>query len=288
MENYKMELERFERHLYEQEKSKNTIEKYVRDVRRFFEFLGSRPLERQRVIEYKAHLQERYRVSSVNSMVIALNGYLRFAGNGEFCVRGLRQQRQIFREEARELERAEYNRLLREARNQGKQRLCCILQTIAGTGMRIGELPYVTVEAVRERKIRINFKGKLRVIFLPKALAVVLLDYCRGAHIRQGSVFVTKSGKPVDRKNIWAEMKELCGAARVLPSKVFPHNLRHLFAKCFYEKEKDLLRLADYLGHSSVETTRRYTMMSSAEACERQMRLGLVWGEKKCEIDFGV
>lgn len=286
MKSYGTELKRFEQYLYEQEKSKNTIEKYVRDVRHFLDFLGGREITRQSVIEYKGQLKESYKVSSINSMLIALNSFLRFTGREDMCVRGLRQQRQIFKEEERELKKAEYQRLLWEARRQGKQRLYCLLQTVAGTGMRIGELPYVTVEAVKARKLKINFKGKLRIIFLPKALSVVLLDYCRRAHIKTGSVFVTKNGKPVDRRNVWAEMKALCEKARVLPSKVFPHNLRHLFAKCFYEKERDLLRLADYLGHSSVETTRRYTMMSSAEACERQMNLGLV--EKRCENGLSV
>lgn len=270
------DLERFERYLYEQERSKNTIDKYVRDVKQFLKFTDGGEAARRHVLEYKRFLLERYKTSSANSMLIALNCYLRFIGKPELCVRGCRQQRQIFREEERDLKRTEYQRLLCEAKKMRKKRLYCILQTIAGTGIRIGELPYITVDAVRERKVRIDFKGKQRLIVLPRALTVLLSDYCRKECIREGSIFITRSGRPVDRKNVWAEMKKLCHAAGVLPSKVFPHNLRHLFATCFYEKERDLLRLADYLGHSSVETTRRYTMISSAEACERQMDLGLV------------
>lgn len=286
MDKHEKNLETFEQHLYEQEKSRNTIDKYIRDVKRFLAFAGGGEFERETVVEYKRYLQKRYKTSSLNSMLIALNGYLRHIGKEEFCVRGCRQQRQIFREEERELNRNEYQRMVKEARRQGKERLCCVLQTIASTGIRIGELPYITVEAVRERKVRIDFKGKIRMIFLPKSLTVLLTDYCRKAKIRTGSIFVTRNGRPVDRRNVWAEMKALCRGAKVLATKVFPHNLRHLFAKCFYEREKDLIRLADYLGHSSVETTRRYTMISSMEACERQMDLGLLVLGDECERGF--
>lgn len=269
-------LEQFGQYLWGQEKSRNTVEKYMRDVRQFLNFLKGREADRELVLGYKEYLQGKYKTSSVNSMLIALNCFLRYMGKEEICVRTLKEQRRIFREEERELNKKEYERLVHEAKREGNPRLCCILQTVASTGIRIGELRYLTVEALKERKVRIDFKGKERIIFLPKALTVVLKDYCRSTGRKSGSIFVTKSGRPVDRRNVWAEMKRLCCGARVQATKVFPHNLRHLFARCFYERERDIMRLADYLGHSSVETTRRYTMISSTEVLEKQLDLGLL------------
>lgn len=279
MEKMEKNLETFEQELRKQEKSRNTIEKYIRDTKRFLDFLDGREPDQEIVIRYKESLQDTYRVSSVNSMVIAVNSYLHHIGRDDCRVRTCRVQRRMFREEERELSKKEYRRLVMEADKAGKNRLCCILQTIASTGIRIGELKYITVEALKERMVRIDFKGKARTIILPRVLVIVLKDYCRNMGIKRGVIFLTKNGKPVDRRTVWREMKEICGGARVMASKVFPHNLRHLFALCFYEKEKDLTRLADYLGHSSVETTRRYTMISSAEACERQLDLGLLMAD---------
>lgn len=270
------DLEHYGQYLTECEKSKNTVEKYLRDAKRFLIFLGEQNLDKEIILKYKKMLMEKYRISSVNSMLIALNGYLKWIGRDDLCVRVCRTQRLIFREEERELTRGEYQRLLAAAKREKKERLFCILQTIAGTGMRIGELKYLTVEALEERKIRIDFKGKVRIILIPRSLLIVLRDYCRKRKIRAGSIFCSRNGKPLDRRNIWAEMKTLCEKARVAATKVFPHNLRHLFAKCFYEKEHDLARLADYLGHSSIETTRRYTMITSEEACAKDLELGLV------------
>jgi len=262
------------------EKSKNTIEKYLRDVQHFLTYLGERNLNKEIILNYKKILMEKYRTSSVNSMQIALNGYLRWIGRDDLCARVCRTQRLIFREEERELTREEYQRLLMSAKQKKKERLFCILQTIAGTGMRIGELKYLTVEALETRKVRIDFKGKVRIILLPRSLLIVLRDYCRKRKIREGSIFCSRNGRPLDRRNIWAEMKGLCGRARVAATKVFPHNLRHLFARCFYEREHDLARLADYLGHSSIETTRRYTMITSEEACASDLELGLVQNDE--------
>ena len=275
----KYDLEHYGQYLAECEKSRNTIEKYLRDVQHFLSFLGERDISKEIILNYKKILVEKYRTSSVNSMLTALNGYLRWIGRGELCVRVCRTQRLIFREEERELTRGEYQRLLMSAKQEKKERLFCILQTIAGTGMRIGELKYLTVEALAKRKVRIDFKGKVRIILLPRSLLIVLRDYCRKRKIRAGSIFCSRNGRPLDRRNIWAEMKKLCGQARVAATKVFPHNLRHLFARCFYEKEHDLARLADYLGHSSIETTRRYTMITSEEACAKDLELGLVQNE---------
>ena len=187
-----------------------------------------------------------------------------------------RREQQIFREESKELNREDYKKLVREAKRRGNQRLYYLLQTLGTTGIRVSELSSITVEGLKKQSVRIHSKGKERVVLLPQSLVVLLRVYCSLNRIRQGAIFVTKAGKPVDRRNVWAEMKKLCAGAGVEESKVFPHNLRHLFARCYYEKEKDLVRLADYLGHSSVETTRRYTMISSMEACLRQLELGLL------------
>lgn len=186
-------------------------------------------------------------------------------------------------EESRQLNRREYERLVLEARKRGKVRMEYLLQTIGMTGIRVGELAFITVEALREKLVRIQFKSKERVILLPKSLRNMLERYCRRCKIRSGSIFITRNGRPLDRRTIWAEMKKLCQGAGVQDSKVFPHNLRHLFARCYYEKEKDLVRLADYLGHSSLETTRRYTIISSMEACMRQLELGLNVGDMQTE-----
>ena len=261
----KYDLEHYGQYLTECEKSKNTIEKYLRDVRTFLIFSGERELSKEIILEYKKLLVEKYRTSSVNSMLIAVNGYLSWTGRDDLRVRVCRTQRRIFREEERELTREEYQRLL---------------MTIAGTGMRIGELKYLTAETLKERKIQIDFKGKVRIILIPRSLLIILKDYCRKHKIKEGSIFRSRNGRPLDRRNIWVEMKSLCEKAKVAASKVFPHNLRHLFARCFYEKEHDLARLADYLGHSSIETTRRYTMITSEEACAKDLELGLVQREE--------
>lgn len=284
-------LEEYERHLYMMEKSSRTIEKYMRDVRHFLTYAGDsihRPQEgeavpekicRELVLDYKEYLIGAYKISSVNSMLISLNGYLRFIGRSDCCIKLCRMQRQIFREEEKELSLEEYRKLVWQAEKNGNLRLSCILQTVASTGIRIGELKYIMVESLSGRVVCIHSKGKTRNIILPNSLAAMLQDYCCSKNIRSGSIFITGSGSPVDRRNIWAEMKRLCKDAGVSEHKVFPHNLRHLFARCYYEKEKDIIRLADYLGHSSVETTRRYTMITSMEACQRKLELGMLAGE---------
>ena len=281
----------YEDYLYERERYPNTVKKYVRDVRAFFRFVQSRKkaepksmesapefreLKREWVLRYKEHLTEVYKASSINSMLAALNGYLRFIGREGCCVGLCRIQQQIFREEERELSREEYQRLVIRAEREGNLRLGCILQTIGSTGIRIGELSYITVETLERRMVWIRSKGKERCILLPRSLVTLLRKYCRKKQIQSGSIFITRSGRPVDRRNIWAEMKRLCRTAGVLEKKGFPHNLRHLFARTYYEKEKDIVRLADYLGHSNVETTRRYTRVSSMGACLRQLEMGML------------
>lgn len=274
----KSEQEEFRLYLVSQERSENTVEKYLRDVRRFCAHIGKDTIgdiEREDVLCYKKWLLERYKTASVNSMLAALNCCFRFLKRDELCVQNCRVQRLFFAQEEREMSREEYFCLVREARRQGMEREAAILQTMASTGVRVSELPFITAEAVRERVARIQCKGKERVILLPQSLVVLLRDYCRRQGIRTGSIFITRNGRPVDRRNVWAEMKALCEKAGVEARKVFPHNLRHLFARCFYEREKNLVRLADYLGHSSVETTRRYTMTAASEECRSQLELGL-------------
>lgn len=273
-------VSRYRLHLIAQDMSKNTVEKYVRDVKKFLEFSRQTgPVtDHACVARYRACLVENYKPASVNSMLAALNSYLEFRDRKEWCVSLLRIQREMFLDEARELTREEYWRLVDQARKDGNTRLYYMLQTLAGSGIRVGELPFITVEALGQKTVSVNFKGKLRQILLPPSLVEQLEEYCRMAGRRAGSIFVTRTGRPVDRRNIWKEMKGLCRKAGVDQAKVFPHNLRHLFARSYYEKEKDIVRLADYLGHSNVETTRRYTMTGRMDACRQQLEMGLTVG----------
>ena len=265
--------------LTEEEKSRNTTEKYIRDVRAFAAFLaesGGMLVSKLRVMAYKEMLQARYAVSSVNSMLVAVNRFLRYLGWDECCVRLLKCQRRVFREERRELSKAEYLRLVAAARRRRNERLSLLMETICSTGIRVSELRHITVEAIRRGRADISCKGKQRSIFLPKRLCRTLLQYVRKQRITAGCVFRSKNGRPLDRSNIWHEMKALCRAAGIEPSKVFPHNLRHLFARTVYTMEKDIVRLADLLGHSSIDTTRIYTISSGAEHARKLERLGLV------------
>ena len=241
---------------------------------------GGETITRAAAVAYKEFLLKQYRTTSANSMLIAVNAYLHFIGKGDLKLQTVRVQRKIFMDEEKELTREEYGRLVQAAEREGKYRLCNIIQTIGATGIRISELQFVTVESLENRIVRIFSKGKERLVLLSCSLVGLLRDYCRKQRITRGSIFITRSGRPVDRRNVWAEMKALCKSAKVRASKVFPHNLRHLFARCYYEKEKDLVRLADYLGHSSVETTRRYTRTASISACLKQLELGLLLTKK--------
>jgi len=253
----------------------NTIAKYVRDVRKFLEFIQDGSLDHDAVARYRDYLLSRYKDTSTCSMLVALNGYLKYIGRKECCVRLPRIQQQLFQDESRELTREEYERLVRQADQEGDHRLSCIIRTIGSTGIRVSELSAITVESLGQKTVCINSKGKVRHILLPASLVTLLKKYCRQQNRTSGCIFVTRTGRPIDRRNIWSSMKALCRRAGVEESKVFPHNLRHLFARCFYEKEKDIVRLADYLGHSSVETTRRYTMTSQIEECRRTLEMGM-------------
>lgn len=269
-------IERFKEFLINEERSRATIEKYVRDVSVFVKFINSQELSKQKVIEYKRQLGKAYAVSSANSMIAALNSFLRFCGWQDLCVKQFRVQRQAYCSEDRELTRAEYIRLLEAANKKRNVRLNLIIQTICGTGIRVSELQYITVEALRRGEAVVNCKGKNRRIFIVHELKKKLLRYVKVQKISSGAVFVTRSGRPVSRSNIWKEMKSLCEDANVSPGKVFPHNLRHLFARTFYGIEKDIAKLADILGHASINTTRIYIVTTGSEHRSRMEHMHLI------------
>lgn len=264
-------LTEFENCLCREEKSSLTIQKYVHDTKKFAMYLGEGPLTKECVIAYKQHLlHQGYEVRSVNSMLASVNAFFRFLGKNDLQVKTCKLQKQVFCAEERELTRAEYYRLCAAAESKGQERIGLILQTICSTGIRVSELSYFTVEAVKKGTVTVQCKGKTRVIFMVKGLQKKLLRYAAEQGIKKGAVFVTRTGKTMSRTNVWRGMKELCEAADVNPEKVYPHNLRHLFARLFYENEKDIAKLADVLGHSSINTTRIY-IVSTGQEHRRQM-----------------
>lgn len=269
------DIRQFQGYLIREEKSAATVEKYVRDVRAFFVYMKESDITKERIVEYKKYLVEKgYAVKSVNSMLAGLNSFLVFLGMPDCRVKNLKIQRSIWCEEEKELSKAEYMRLLKAAVDQPRLKL--VMQTICGTGIRVSELRYFTVEAVRQGEVAVNCKNKIRMILVPGKLKKLLLEYAKKTGIRSGAIFVTSGGRPLDRSNIWAQMKKLCQKAGVKPGKVFPHNLRKLFARTFYGIEKDIARLADLLGHSSIDTTRIYIMTTGTEHRKKIERLGLV------------
>ncbi len=255
----------FKNYLRSDEKSDNTIEKYLRDVKAFWEFVNSDEVSKAVVMEFKASLVENYEVSSANSMIAAVNAFLRFMGWIDCCIKQFKVQKKAFCSEEKELTKAEYIRLVNTAKQKGNERLNLILQTICGTGIRVSELQFITVEAVRKGEAVVSCKNKTRTVFIVRELQKKLLNYTKDKCITTGCIFITKSGKPMSRCNIWREMKALCVQAGVSPDKVFPHNLRHLFARTFYGIEKDIAKLADILGHSNINTTRIYIITTGAE-----------------------
>lgn len=264
----------FGRFLSREEKSAATQGKYLRDVRAFYRYAGDSNVSKELVLRWKQHLASGgYAVRSVNSMLASVNALLKFLGLPECRVKHIRLQRQTYTTEERELTKGEYFRLLEAAR--GDEQLHLILQTICATGIRVSELNYFTVEAVKRGEITVNCKGKTRTILIPEQVKKSLLRYCRQREISSGAIFVGKSGKGLDRSCIWRRMKRLCRAAGVKESKVFPHNLRKLFARTFYAVEKDIAKLADILGHSSINTTRIYIMSTSKEHRRKIECLGL-------------
>ncbi len=269
-------MTRFKEHLIEQEKSALTIDKYIHELSEFKKHLSNQPVNKKRALEYKTKLCERLSPQSVNCSIAALNSFFEFTSWQEFKIKPMKIQKQLFINKKKELSKGEYAQLINCARQKGQYRLYYLMQTICSTGIRVSEVKFVTVEALDDGVIQISCKGKARMVMLPKKLCVLLKKYAKERGIEKGPVFITKNGKPLDRSNIWHDMKKLCEDACVSKEKVFPHNLRHLFARVYYTVEKDIVRLADILGHTSVNTTRIYTM-ETGEIHRRQIeRLGLL------------
>lgn len=268
--------ETFKKYLVSSERAQATVEKYTRDVAAFAEWLGSRELDREEVLLYKSELEKKFMPRSVNAALSSLNSFFSFIGRRDLHVKSLKIQDQIFASEERELTREEYERLIRTAKEKKNERLCLLMQTLCSAGLRVSELCFITVAAAERGAAYISCKGKHRQVLLPSGLCKRLRIYARARKIKSGPVFVTRNGNPLDRSNIFHEMKKLCKEARVLPTKVFPHNLRHLFARTYYKVKKDIVRLADILGHSNVNTTRIYTR-ENGETHRRQLQsLGLL------------
>lgn len=266
----------FKNFLIDEEKSHATLEKYMRDINAFREWLGTKLIEKVTVLEYKAYLIENYAPASANSMLSSINSFFEFNEWHDLKVKMLKIQKQIFADKNKELTKAEYERLLDAAKSKKNERLYYLMQTICSSGIRVSELRSITIEAIKARKATIKCKGKMRVVILPKELCKLLSEYAKEQKISSGPVFVTKTGKPLDRSAIWKMMKQLCESAGVPKEKVFPHNLRHLFARTYYTIQKDIVRLADILGHSSINTTRIYTMETGDIHRRQIQKLGLL------------
>ena len=266
----------FKNYLINEEKAPATVNKYLRDVERLQAWLGEEELSKAAVLLYKSQLCASYSPASVNAALSSLNGFFNFMEWYDLRVKSIKIQKQIFASQDKELTKAEYERLLLVAKQKKNERLYLLIQTICSTGIRVSEVRYITVEAVADGVAEINCKGKCRQVFLPMQLCRILEQYARNKKIKSGAVFITKNGNPLDRSNIWGDMKNLCKAANVPAEKVFPHNLRHLFARTYYSFQKDIVRLADILGHSSVNTTRIYTMETGEIHRKQIQKLGLL------------
>lgn len=270
-------LDLFRSRLIDDEKSEATLEKYTRDVEAFIRYVGiGSVITKDVTLHYKKHLIKKYAVTSANSMLAALNRFFREMGWLDCIVKSFKVQREAFRSKERELSKAEYLRLLSAAQKRGNQRLYLLMETICSTGIRVSELQAITVESLLNGRAIVSLKGKTRVVMLPAALCRALKSYVKKRKIKEGSIFVTRTGKPMDRSNILHAMKALCREAKVDCRKVFPHNLRHLFACTYYKMEKDISHLADILGHSNINTTRIYTRASGEEQIKQINRMGLI------------
>lgn len=280
MEQYRVSreaLEQFSQELGRRERAEETVKKYCRDVACFAAWLEDRPVTAEAACRWKAYLLNTGLAPvTVNSKLSALNSFFRFAGWQDCRVRFLKIQRRVFRNQDRELSRDEYGRLLAAARKRDQERLALLLETICATGIRVSEVRYITVAAARTGRTDVALKGKIRTLLLPGKLCRKLLHFAKKQKTASGEIFVTKNGKSLSRRQIWREMKGLCKQAGVAPSKVFPHNLRHLFATVFYRASRDLVKLADLLGHSSVNTTRIYLQTAGSEHVRQLERLGLI------------
>ena len=270
-------LEQFQSYLKNEEKESSTIAKYLHNVQVFVGWLGEKEITKEKLTGYKEYLiEKKYNPKTINGILSAINKFLTFVGQSELKVKYLRIQRQLFRHSNKELTQAEYMKLLNKAQELGKERLSLLMQTICATGIRVSELKYITVEAVKVGKAEISLKGKIRTILLTGKLCKKLLKYAKHKKITSGEIFITRSGRGLGRKQIWAEMKALCKKSGVAAGKVFPHNLRHLFARAFYKVCKDVAKLADVLGHSSIETTRIYLISTGAEHLQTLNKLQLL------------
>ena len=279
MEITEQTLKEYEAYLQDEERSRATVEKYIRDVKRFLGFLsGDLGIEKEKVREYKEMLREQYKITSANSMLAAMNNFFVFLGREELKVRLFKIQRSTYSRPEKEITEKEYAKLIKAARADGDERMSMLLQTIGSTGIRISELKFITVEAVNVGRAEIYNKGKSRVVLLPAELTRLLKTYCRKMGMASGSIFITRNGTPMDRSNISKRMKQLGREAGVDTAKIFPHNLRHLFARIFYSIEKDVVRLMDLLGHSSISTTRIYTMSTEEQPRRQMSRMKLVLG----------
>lgn len=271
------QIREFSRYLREEERETATIDKYSRDVKDFFIWLKDREISRERIAEWKQHLRRAGRKSvTINGKLSALNKFLSFLGRNDCRIKYLKIQRRLFRSTEKQLSKQEYIRLMETAHSLGRERLALLMETICATGIRVSEVKYITAEAIRAGRTEIALKGKIRTILLPGKLCRKLKKYAGKRKIVSGEIFLTRNGKGLSRRQIWAEMKSLCEKAGVAPSKVFPHNLRHLFAQTFYRVCRDVAKLADVLGHSSIETTRLYLISTEAEHVRQMERMGLI------------
>ena len=270
------QLSDFARQLQEDERSPATIENYLRHIRAFAAWAGGQAVTKDLAAQWKEHLISQYRPGTVNTMLVSLNRFFAFHGWYDCQVKTLRIQRRLFREESKELTRAEYERLVSAAQASGRERLVLLLETICSTGIRVCEVKYITVEALHRGKAEISLKGKIRTILIPGKLCKKLKKYAKKKNTVSGEIFLTKNGKSLSRKQIWAEMKAICQSAKVAASKVFPHNLRHLFARTFYKVCRDVAKLADVLGHSNIETTRIYPISTGKEHSNILNKIGLI------------
>lgn len=270
-------IEKFGIYLQSEEKSKNTIEKYLRDIQTFSQYISGAAVTKETVIAYKNKLSSKnYAARSINSMLASLNSLFSFLGWSDCKVKSIKLQRQVYCSEDKELTKTEYMRLVNTAKQKGNERLNLLIQTICSTGIRVSELQYITVEAVECGEATVSLKGKTRSVFIVRELQKKLLRYAAAKGIKVGAIFITRSGKTMSRTNIWREMKSLCIQAEVNPNKVFPHNLRHLFARTFYSIDKDIAKLADILGHSSINTTRIYIITTGDEHRQRMENMRLI------------
>lgn len=270
-------INQFKSYLLSEEKSLNTIEKYLRDVKAYLSYLKGRNVTKELMIAYKQKLiEDGYAARSINSMLASINSLFSFLGWSDCKIKSIRIQQHIFCSEEKELTKEEYLRLVNTAKEKKNDRLNLILQTICATGIRVGELQFITVEAAKTGEATVKCKGKIRTVIIAQELKKKLLNYAKEKHISTGAIFITRNGNPISRTSIWREMKALCKDAKINPNKVFPHNLRHLFARTFFNIEKDIVKLADILGHSSINTTRIYIVSTGTEHRKKMECLRLI------------